>query len=79
MYDKIIPIGTSYGYKPNPSKCKVVVHPNQVAEAENYFNGCHQYSFKISVEEHYLGGFVGTNEARDNFVKSKVEDWVFGV
>ena len=79
MYDKKILTDNDFGYRTNPLKYKVVVHLSQVAAAEYFLNRCHQYNFKIFVGEHYLGGFVGTKEAGDKFVKSKVKDCFFGV
>ena len=79
LFDALVDIGPSFGYLPNGSKSTVIVSCDGVTRADYYFNSVHDRKFKVEIGSHHLGGFVGDETLRDEYVSSKVRDWVYGV
>ena len=46
--------------------------------AHQFFNVTHGLGFKISSGHRFLGGFIGDTSSRDEYVSSKIADWVHG-
>ena len=73
-WDKTVELGPSFGYHPKASKSWLIVKESELARAREIFNGI---EIKITSEGHkYLGGFVGTEEATQEYVQELVEDWI---
>ena len=64
--------GPAFGYFPQPSKCFVVVAPSFVDQAKNIF-GC--LGVQVVTGHHFLGGYIGDMELRQDFVLQKVHQW----
>ena len=79
LFKDLATFGSSYGYLPNSSKSILVVPEDRVERAKHYFNDVHGYNFSIQTGARYLGGFIGSDNLRDEYVSSKVTDWVYGV
>jgi hypothetical protein len=62
-----------YGYHPESSKSIVVVGRNNLERAHVYFA---DFTFKVQTGNRYLGGFVGEDEERDEWLESKISTWV---
>ena len=70
---QILARGPQLGYHPNPQKSWLVVKPENYNEAQKVFKGT---SLNITMEgRKYLGGFIGSNEARDTYIHSLVDGW----
>ena len=66
--------GPAFGYYPKPEKSWLVVKEDQLARAEEIFQGT---NINITTDgQKYLGGFLGTEEAVEKYVKDLVEDWI---
>ena len=73
-WNKVVEHGPKYGYFPKAEKSWLVVKAEHEVEAKNLFMDT---GVKITTEgRKYLGGFVGTNEGRENYVNGLVEDWI---
>lgn len=72
-FDVLMREGPKWGYFPEPSKSVLVVKPNQETEAKTLFS-----DLKVSIvtSHRFLGGVIGTKDAKINFVKEKVAMWV---
>ena len=68
LYEDLLLYGKGYGYFPNPVKCKVVVHPGHEALAHEFFNVHRSLGFEICTGTRYLGGWIGTEVGRDEYV-----------
>jgi hypothetical protein len=79
LFTDLASIGPTFGYLPNASKSILVVPEHRVAAAEHFFNSVHHYSISICTGSRYLGGFIGSEQSRDEYVSSKVSDWEMGV
>jgi hypothetical protein len=70
--------GPIYGYYPEPEKSNFICTPEEEAQAKVAF-----YSYGLRVQfirgTRYLGGFVGGNEYKLDWVRKKVRGWVDGV
>ena len=64
--------GPAFGYFPEPSKCLVVVDPDDVQEAQELFS---DLGVKVVTSHRLLGGHVGSVEGCSEFVRQKVELW----
>ena len=79
LFTDLASIGPSFRYLPNASKSILVVPEHRVAAAEDFFNRVHRYNISICTGSRYLGGFIGSEQSRDEYVSSKVSDWEMGV
>ena len=61
--------GTPKGYFPEATKSILVVYPWNFPRVEAFFWG---YILQTVTGSCYLGGFVGTNEAQDQWLGEKV-------
>lgn len=64
--------GPKIGYHPEPDKSILIVSPEHVAWAKEFFK---EEQFKIRSGARYLGGFIGTEEESRQHVMDKVKDW----
>jgi hypothetical protein len=72
MFEELQEIGPAYGYFPEPTKSILVVQPEMVDQATEYFQNL---NFKITTGSRYLGGFVGSRSSCEEYVKEKVFSW----
>ena len=70
--------GPARGYFPEPSKSIMICSPehHEVLEERMGAKGLH---FKYSVGHRYIGGFIGSEDARREWVEEQVEQWTEGV
>ena len=68
--------GPARGYFPEPTKSILVVQPANVERAKATFA---HLGFTIVTGARYLGGHVGTDESRDEWVRGKVNLWSEGI
>ena len=72
LYEDILRLGPGYGYIPNPSKWKVVVHLQHVVVVVDFFNTHGGRGFKICTGSRYLGGYIGKDIGCNEYVPKKV-------
>ena len=68
--------GPKYGYFPEPKKCVLIVHPNAITHAKEYFKSL---QFEISTGNRFLGGFIGDEEEMTRYVNKKIYSWTTAV
>ena len=64
--------GPARGYFPEPSKSILIVKPQSVEAAKAKFQ---HLGFQVVTGARYLGGFIGTEESKMEWVRGKVEKW----
>uniref|UniRef100_A0A8D8W759 Reverse transcriptase domain-containing protein n=3 Tax=Cacopsylla melanoneura TaxID=428564 RepID=A0A8D8W759_9HEMI len=64
--------GPQYGYYPEGNKSCLVVSQEDIEYAQHVFEGT---GIKVVTGSRFLGGYVGTNEDKNTFVVSKVDEW----
>ncbi|GAX18236.1 hypothetical protein FisN_31Hu011 [Fistulifera solaris] len=64
--------GPARGYFPEPSKSVVVCRQSDEEKCSKILS---KYEFKYVCGHRYLGGFIGSAAARDEYVKEKIENW----
>jgi hypothetical protein len=67
--------GPRYGYFPEASKCIYVCKAEDEQLAREAFEGL-GLNIQYSRGERYLGGFVGSGERKEEWIKEKVANWV---
>ncbi len=73
-WDRVVEHGPKFGYFPKPSKSWLVVKEEKLQEAKEIFGDT---GVQITTEgRKYLGGFVGTDEGKQNYVKDLCNEWV---
>ena len=73
FFDLLIAIGPYYGYRVNPNKCWLVVHPGKLEEAKRTFNGL---SINITEDGHQiLGSAIGTEDFISSYTKTKIIEY----
>ena len=71
-WDCIVEEGPRYGYHPNAMKTVLLVRPHLMERAQEVFAGTDVRIRSDGVR--YLGGAIGDQQFRENFVKSRVEE-----
>ena len=72
-WENIVTHGPLLGYYPNANKSWLVVKQHLLDEASELFNDT---DVNITVEgRKYLGGFIGTIEGKEKYVKKLVQKW----
>ena len=61
-------LGPRCGYYPKPYKSVMIMHPENI-ESGKRFGFCH--GFKVCTGVIYLGGFIGNNESKRNWLKER--------
>jgi hypothetical protein len=69
-------LGPKRGYFPEPAKSIFIVRPEDQPQAQDHLS---QYTFTYCEGHRYVGGFIGTNEAREAWLQPKVRQWADGV
>lgn len=64
--------GPKWGYYPEPSKSVLIVKHGMETEARMLFQ---QFNIDVVHSHSYLGGMIGSNNAKSNFVQEKVNKW----
>ena len=73
-WDLIVQEGPPQGYHPNAGKSVLIVKQERLQEATATFEGT---GVRITMEgDRHLGSVIGTPEFKEEFVKTKVEEWV---
>ncbi|OEU07108.1 hypothetical protein FRACYDRAFT_251843 [Fragilariopsis cylindrus CCMP1102] len=57
---------------------KAVMQCNELLHSHHFFNETHGLGFKISTGSRFLGGFIGDTTSRDEYVSTKIADWIHG-
>jgi hypothetical protein len=65
-------IGPSFGYCPEPSKSSLVVPQHNLESAQAAFP---DFGFKATMGSHYLGGFIGEDDALHAWLHEKTKTW----
>jgi hypothetical protein len=73
VFERLLELGPGYGYHPESSKSSDVVVRHNLEQAKVYFA---DLAFKVQSRSRYLGGFVGEDEDRDEWLDSKIVTWV---
>jgi hypothetical protein len=68
--------GPARGYFPEPSKSILICRP---ADQDAARMNLSDFDFQYRDGHRYVGGFIGTNEARTQWLEPMIADWVFGI
>ena len=71
--DKLIKEGPSYGYFPEPMKSFLVVSDSYLSKAHEVFE---KFGVQVVTSHRLLGGVVGVEEGKTDFVKGMMNDWI---
>ena len=71
-FSGLIEKGPAFGYFPQPSKSVLVVHPSFVDTAESVFG---DMGIRVVTGCRYLGGYVGDNSGKLEYISDRVERW----
>jgi hypothetical protein len=69
-------LGPLRGYFPEPSKSILICKPAAQDDARRALRA---FDFKYVDGSRYLGGFIGTDEARTAWLQPQLDDWVYGI
>ena len=73
-WDELTEAGPNLGYYPNAKKCWLISKPEKVEHARVIFEGT---AINISTQgQKHLGAALGSREYLEEYVGSKVEDWI---
>ena len=73
-WDRLISIGSLYGYFANPSKSWLLVKPEFIDAANSIFKDT---NINFTSEGHrYLGSPIGSDDFSTSFIQNKVSEWV---
>ena len=72
-FDSLCAEGPAYGYFPATSKSYLVVDECDIAKAKQLFG---DLGVKVVTHHRLLGGVIGSDEGREQFIKGKVAAWV---
>ena len=73
-WDELTEAGPNLGYYPNAKKFWLITKPEKVDHARVIFEGT---AINISTQgQKYLGAALGSREYLEEYVGSKVEDWI---
>ena len=79
FFDDLLRIGPDFGYFPEPSKSIFIARPLEKLSAEIFFNTMRKHGFQITTGHRYLGGFIGDQVSRDEWLSECLSDWESGV
>jgi hypothetical protein len=68
--------GPARGYFPEPSKSILVCRPEHQGAARMQLA---DFEFKYLDGHRYVGGFIGTEESRHQWLEPMIADWVYGI
>ena len=69
-------LGPARGYYPEPSKSILICRPEDQTRAKHSLT---DFAFQYVHGHRYVGGFIGTKEARDDWLKPQLDAWVYGI
>ena len=72
IFRRLEEIGPNYGYFPEPAKSILVVRQHNLEAAQKAFP---DFGFKVTTGNRYLGGFVGENDALQDWIRKKTKFW----
>ena len=73
-WDKLLEKGPPLGYFPKASKSWIIVKEHKLEEARAVFSDTNINV--TAVGKKYLGGFIGREDARNDYFKDLVDDWI---
>ena len=68
--------GPSRGYYPEPSKSIFICRPEDRERARDMLSN---FDFQHKEGSRYIGGFIGTDASRDEWLRPQIETWTEGV
>ena len=74
--DLLQQLGPARGYFPKPLKSIVVCHEARMDQAKANLA---RFKFQYCDGHRYVGGFIGTEEAKAKWLEPKIQAWVYGV
>lgn len=69
-------LGPARGYFPEPAKSIFLGNPETSARAQEVLE---EFNFRFLDGHRYIGGFIGTDEARDAWLQPQIQQWVDGI
>lgn len=69
--------GPARGYYPEPAKSIFV--PDKAEQADDCRTRLQELQFQHKAGARYVGGFVGTEEARQEWLLPQIQNWIYGV
>ena len=77
-FEELMRIGPTIGYFPEPTKSILIVRSDTLPQARSFLQS-RNLGFELKTGDRFLGGFLGETSTRDQWLKNKISDWVFGV
>ena len=71
-FDSLARQGPGPGYHPKPTKSVLIVHPENIKKRKE-FAAC--LGFKVCTGARYLGGFIGDDESKCNWLRECKLTW----
>ena len=71
-FDSLARQGPGRGYHPEKTKIVLIVRPDNV-KAGKWFVRCH--GFRVCMGAHYLGGYIGYDESKRNWLRKCTLKW----
>ena len=72
-FSKLLSIGPSYGYYPEPKKCALVVSSDHLTNARELFNS---YGVTVTTSHRLLGRVIGDHSGSVDYVRGCVNGWI---
>ena len=69
-------LGPARGYFPEPAKSIFLVNSNDSDRAKELLD---EFNFKFLDGHRYIGGFVGSDQAKQEWIEPQIQQWVEGV
>ena len=76
FFDLLTEQGREVGYKPSPDKCVVICDPADAPAAKQRL---HRFNFQYKEGDRYIGGFLGSDDGRKEWLWKKIERWRRGI
>ena len=72
IYKSLVERGLSLGYAPEASKSRLITNATNIPRAQEYFA---DLGFTVKTGDRYLGGYLGDDVSKKEWVSNKVKDW----
>ena len=72
-FTKLLSVGPSYGYYPEPKKCVLVVSRDRLVDARELFIN---YGVTVTTSHRLLGGVIGDQPGSVAFIEGRVSEWL---
>ena len=71
-FDSLTCQGPGRGYHPKPSKSVMILRPDNIEDAKVFGS---RHVFKVCMSAHYLGGYIGYNKFKHDWLRERTLTW----